>query len=130
MLLVAIQFSDIFPTNFAIFLPQNLEKCVFAHVYLNSNHIYCSNYPNLAFIICVAKHIEGWLKICSLFLVYNRMWLNVPRDDRHFSYKKKFLKKTTELQYCNSFWYMSIGVVPNGPMVPYFYYFSGEKTQS
>jgi hypothetical protein len=62
MLLVAIQFSDFFSTDFVIFLPQNLEKCVFAHVYLNSNHIYiiyCSNYPNLAFIICVAKHIEG-----------------------------------------------------------------------
>jgi hypothetical protein len=25
---------------------------------------------DLVYLVCVAKHIEGWLKICTLFLVY------------------------------------------------------------
>jgi hypothetical protein len=35
---------------------------------------------------CVAKDIEGWLKICSLILIYSQIWLNPPRDNRHFFY--------------------------------------------
>jgi hypothetical protein len=33
---------------------------------------------------CVAKNIEGWLKICSLFVVYSQDLLNLPKGDRHF----------------------------------------------
>jgi hypothetical protein len=33
-----------------------------------------------------AKHMEALLKICTLFLVYSQIWLNLPRDDCHFSY--------------------------------------------
>jgi hypothetical protein len=35
---------------------------------------------------CVAKNIDGWLKICTLFLVCSQMWLHLPRDNRHFFY--------------------------------------------
>jgi len=53
---------------------------------------------------CVAKNMEGWLKICTLFLIYNQIWLNLPRDNCHlsyifqwmiatFSFDKKFIKK-------------------------------------
>jgi hypothetical protein len=37
---------------------------------------------------CVAKkrRKEGWWKIYNLFIVYSQIWLNLPRDDRHFSY--------------------------------------------
>ncbi len=31
----------------------------------------------------VAKHIEGWLKICTLFLVFSQIWLNRLMDDGH-----------------------------------------------
>jgi hypothetical protein len=43
---------------------------------------------------CVAK---GWFKICTLFLVYSQIWINLPRDDHHFGYKQEFLlpKKNT-----------------------------------
>jgi hypothetical protein len=47
---------------------------------------------------CVAKHIEGWLKIFTSFLVKNQilpwftLFLHFPMND-HFSYKHKFLKK-------------------------------------
>jgi hypothetical protein len=42
---------------------------------------------------CVAK---GWFKICTSFLVYSQIWINLPRDDHHFGYKRDFLlpKKT------------------------------------
>jgi len=64
-----------------------------------NQHIHIFNF------YCVAKNIEGWLKICTLFLVYSQIWLNLPRDDCHFFYhlpmddchfdhKQKFLKKT------------------------------------
>ncbi len=33
---------------------------------------------------CVAKHIEWWLNICILFLVYSQIWLNLLRDDCNF----------------------------------------------
>ncbi len=33
---------------------------------------------------CVARNIEGSLKICALFLVYSQIWLNLLRDDSHF----------------------------------------------
>ncbi len=33
---------------------------------------------------CVAKHIIRWLKICTLFLVYSQIWLNLHTDDCHF----------------------------------------------
>jgi hypothetical protein len=29
---------------------------------------------------------KGWLKFFTLFLVYTWIWLNLPRDDRHFFY--------------------------------------------
>ncbi len=32
---------------------------------------------------CVAKHVQGSLKICTLFLVYSQTWLILPRDARH-----------------------------------------------
>jgi len=38
---------------------------------------------------CVAKHIEGMIKD----LVYSQIWLNLARDNYHFSYKQKFFKK-------------------------------------
>jgi hypothetical protein len=34
----------------------------------------------------VAKTIEGWLKIYTWFLVDSQIWLNLPREDRHFCY--------------------------------------------
>jgi hypothetical protein len=49
---------------------------------------------------CGAKHIEGWLNICSLFLVYSQSLLNLlhlPMNDHHFSYKQKFLEMTLVL---------------------------------
>jgi len=27
-----------------------------------------------------------WLKICTLFLVYSQIWLNLPKNDCHFFY--------------------------------------------
>jgi len=44
--------------------------------------------------LCLAKSMEGWLKICNLFLVYRHILLNLPRDNHHFDDKQKFLKKT------------------------------------
>jgi hypothetical protein len=60
-----------------------------------------SNFINLH---CVAENIKGWLKICTLFLFYNLIWLNLPKDNGHFFYiflwmmatlatNKKFLKR-------------------------------------
>ncbi len=43
----------------------------------------------------VAKHIEGWLNMCTLFLAYNQVWLNLPTHNRHFGYKQKFLIQNT-----------------------------------
>jgi hypothetical protein len=34
----------------------------------------------------VAKTIEGWWKIYTWFLVDSQIWLNLPREDRHFCY--------------------------------------------
>jgi hypothetical protein len=64
-----------------------------------NQHIHMFNF------YCVAKNIEGWLKICTLFLAYSQIWLNLPRDDCHFFHhlpmddchfdnKQKFLTKT------------------------------------
>ncbi len=36
------------------------------------------------FCIIRSKNIEGWIKICTSYLVYNQIWLNLFRDDRHF----------------------------------------------
>jgi hypothetical protein len=33
---------------------------------------------------CVAKNIEGRLKISISYLVHNQIWLNPPRDNHHF----------------------------------------------
>ncbi len=50
---------------------------------------------------CVAKNIEGWLKICTVFLVLDlaKSWLplflHVPMDDCHFGYTQKFLEPIT-----------------------------------
>ncbi len=33
---------------------------------------------------CVAKHREEWLKICTLFLFYSQIWLNLHMYDSHF----------------------------------------------
>jgi hypothetical protein len=30
---------------------------------------------------CVAKPIEGWLNICTLFLARSHIWLNLHRED-------------------------------------------------
>jgi hypothetical protein len=32
----------------------------------------------------IAINIEGWLKICPSYLVYNQIWLNFLRDNHHF----------------------------------------------
>jgi hypothetical protein len=37
--------------------------------------------------------IEGWFKIFIWYLVYSQIWINLPRDDHHFGYIKKFLIK-------------------------------------
>jgi hypothetical protein len=42
-------------------------------------------YTYLLFILfCVAKNIDGWLKICALFLVYSQIWQNLLEGDYHF----------------------------------------------
>ncbi len=35
---------------------------------------------------CVAKNIKKSLKMCTLYLNYSQIWLNLLRDDRHFFY--------------------------------------------
>ncbi len=48
--------------------------------------------------------LERWLKICTSYMVYSQIWLNVPMgsmplflhlpmNDSHFGYKQKFLIK-------------------------------------
>lgn len=32
----------------------------------------------------VVEDIEGWLKICILYLIYSQISLNLPKDDRQF----------------------------------------------
>ncbi len=32
--------------------------------------------------------------MCRSYLLYSHIWLNLPKDDRHFGYKQKFLKNT------------------------------------
>ncbi len=34
--------------------------------------------------VCSHKYIEGWLKICTPYLIYSHIWLNLSRDDCHF----------------------------------------------
>ncbi len=34
----------------------------------------------------VAKNIKGWLNICTLFLIYRQICLNLHRDDHHLFY--------------------------------------------
>jgi hypothetical protein len=34
--------------------------------------------------VCVAKDIDRQLKICTSYLVYSQIWLNLPMDDGHF----------------------------------------------
>jgi hypothetical protein len=73
---------------------------------------------------CIAKHKEGSLKLCALFVVCSQIWLNLRRDDCHFlyifqapmndrhsSYKQKCPKKektlvwfSCSLRYCRSVW--------------------------
>jgi len=43
---------------------------------------------------CAAKHTEAWIKICASFLVYSQIWLNLPRDDCHFSYISQWMITT------------------------------------
>ncbi len=43
----------------------------------------------------VSKNMKGWLKICSLFLVYSQIWLNYPPRDRHFIFSIFLLMITT-----------------------------------
>jgi hypothetical protein len=50
---------------------------------------------------CVAKHIIRWLNICTLFLVYSQIWLNLHTDDCHF-----FLQ--TEIPLKEKHWLTSI----------------------
>jgi hypothetical protein len=45
----------------------------------------------------VAKTIEGWLKICTLLLVYSQIWLNLPTDDCQFGYKQT---KRNSVHWC------------------------------
>jgi hypothetical protein len=34
----------------------------------------------------VAKNIEGWLNICTSYVIYNQIWLNFSSsDDCHFN---------------------------------------------
>jgi hypothetical protein len=36
---------------------------------------------------CLARNMEGWIKkTCISYLVFSRIWLNLPRDDSHFFY--------------------------------------------
>ncbi len=37
------------------------------------------------FSMC-SQYIEGWLNICTSFLVYSQIRLNIPRHDHHFFY--------------------------------------------
>jgi hypothetical protein len=34
------------------------------------------------------KNIKKSLKNCISYSVYSQIWLNLPKDDRHFSYKQ------------------------------------------
>jgi len=54
---------------------------------------------------CVAKNINKALKFCTSYLIYNQIWLNLPKDDHlcflhlpiydhHFGCTRKFLMKT------------------------------------
>ncbi len=39
------------------------------------------------FILVCGQTIEGWFKICiSYYLIYSHIWLNLLRDNHHFSY--------------------------------------------
>ncbi len=37
------------------------------------------------FSLCSQK-IEGWLNICTSFMIYSHIWLNLPYNDCHFFY--------------------------------------------
>jgi hypothetical protein len=57
----------------------------------------------------VAKKIEGWFKICTSYLLYFKIWLNLPRLNFPLSsshgwfslllHQKKFLKKSLVCYY-------------------------------
>jgi hypothetical protein len=34
---------------------------------------------------CVTKNMEGWLNICTSYLIYNQICLNFSSDDCHFN---------------------------------------------
>ncbi len=51
----------------------------------------------------VTNNINGWLKICILFLVYSQIWLNLLMDNRC---AKKFLRR---LKLCRIYWTMHAG---------------------
>jgi hypothetical protein len=42
---------------------------------------------------CVAKEFRKMIKHLIAYLIYSQIWLNFPKDDRHFGYKQKSLKK-------------------------------------
>ncbi len=50
-----------------------------------------NHYSSLS-LVFIVKPKKSWLKVCTLFLGYSQIWLNIPMDDCHFGYKQKFLK--------------------------------------
>jgi hypothetical protein len=41
----------------------------------------------LKFFVCfkqVARNIKGWIKFCASYVVYNKIWLDLLKDDYHF----------------------------------------------
>ncbi len=49
----------------------------------------CKTYHISIFgLMCVRKIIiKRWIKICSWYLVYTHIWLNLPKEDHHLDYK-------------------------------------------
>ncbi len=46
----------------------------------NNNHCQISAFG----FHCVAKNIEGWIEICTSYLIYSQIWLNLPHDHHIF----------------------------------------------
>ncbi len=42
---------------------------------------------------CVAKEFRKMIKHLIAYLIYSQIWLKLPKDDRHFGYKQKSLKR-------------------------------------
>ncbi len=42
---------------------------------------------------CLAKEFRKMIKHLIAYLIYSQIWLKLPKDDRHFGYKQKSLKK-------------------------------------